>query len=83
MDQRLTILDYHLCNLYSETNTNGIILLMFQLPSTKRCVPNFSLAKTKVVLMNVQYAKNIAQLIQCTVNGDLFRYIIRSYIWHI
>ena len=28
--QRLTIFDYHLCNLYSETDSSGIILPMFQ-----------------------------------------------------
>ena len=49
---------------------------------------NISPLKTKVVLVNVtlnsvqyaldsvQYAENIARLLQCKVNGSLFRYII-------
>ena len=49
----------------------------------------FSRLKPKVVLVNsvqyaldsVQYAENIARLLQCKVNGKRFRYIIISSMY--
>ena len=38
-----------------------------------------SLTPCNIALDSVQYEKNIARLLQCKVNWDLFRYIIITY----
>ena len=89
-DQRYTIFDYRLCNLYSTIDTSGIILRIYSITVTDKMAAKLFSYQNKsssnerdsltvqYALGSVQYAENIAWLLQCKVNGNLL-YILCVY----